>query len=124
MSSIKIPTSKDIRIEINGKRVAIIESYKVTSTRKLYDIEEFSSPTPVATILASEKHQLELKTVYFIGQGKLDFHSLSNFSVVIVKPDCRITYSNCEWANIAEIPNVNSPCIETMTVISQKRSVL
>lgn len=119
-----IPTSKDIYIEINGKRAFIVESYKVKSQRKLIDIKEYNKISPVATLLKNEQYQLELKSLYLINNEKLDFYSLSDFTVTIVKPDCKILYSNCEWESISEFNDINSPCIEAITIIAKKRSVL
>lgn len=123
MVSQKIPTSKAIFIEINDKKIAVIEGYKLRSSRKLLEIEEFSSAVPVATIEAGNQHEIELKQVYFIGQNRFDFHTDAAFRLSIVKPDCRVIFEGCQWVNIEETVSLNSPCIETIRVVSAKRSV-
>ncbi|MEG2813256.1 MAG: hypothetical protein RSA79_01530, partial [Oscillospiraceae bacterium] len=66
MAYINIPTSKDIFIEVNGQKVAVIESYKAQSHRETKEIEEFGNAKPVATISGRTKHSLLLRRIYFI----------------------------------------------------------
>lgn len=124
MGILNIPTSKDIYIEINGIKVAVIESYRANSEKNLSLIEEFGSSVPVCAINGTVTHRLELKRIYFIAPNKntVDFHSLRNFSIVIVKPDKRIIYSGCEWSEINESVNLNEPCIEAMIVTALERT--
>lgn len=121
---LNIPTSKDIYIEIDGNKVAVVESYKAKSARSTTLIEEFGNAQPIAAIRGRTTHQLELKRVYFLSQGKsdIDFHALSNFTIVIVKPNSRILYIGCEWDSITEGVSLNQPCIETVTVVAAKRT--
>ncbi len=123
MPMLTIPTSKDIFIEINGKKVAVIESFQATANKKTSFIEEFGNDKPVCAIHGQVAYSLTLKRVYFMTQEQtqIDFHTLSNFSVVIVKPDKRILYTGCEWSNIQESAKLNEPCIETMTVTASNR---
>lgn len=111
MPMLAIPTSKDIFIEINGKKVAVIESYQANSIKKTTLIEEFGNDKPVCTINGQVSYTLTLKRVYFIAQEQkqIDFHTLRNFSVVIVKPDKRILYTGCEWSNIQESAKLSEP---------------
>ena len=46
----KIPTSADIYLEINGTRVAVVQSYQVTAKRTSQTVEAFGQEEPVATI--------------------------------------------------------------------------
>ena len=41
MAAVKIPTSADIYLEVNGVRVAVVQSYKVTATRSSKAIYAF-----------------------------------------------------------------------------------
>ena len=50
MAAVKIPTSADIYLEVNGVRVAVVQSYKVTATRSSKAIYAFGQEAPVATI--------------------------------------------------------------------------
>ena len=43
MAAVKIPTSADIYLEVNGVRVAVVQSYKVTATRSNFaELDNFS----------------------------------------------------------------------------------
>lgn len=123
MSSVKIPSSKDIYIEINGVKAAVIESYQATSIRSASVVEEFGSDIPVCSIGGKTIHELKLSRIYFISDSmkSTDFHKLSGFSVVIVKPDKRILYTNCEWTKIEETAKLSQPCIETMIAVASDR---
>lgn len=118
-----IPTSKDIYIEVDGKRVAVVESYKAKSVRSSNEIREIGNSVPVAVVGAVTSHSLELKRVFFTAESivELDFHSLSSFNVVIVKPNKRILYTGCEWTSISEGVTIDEPCVELIMVTAAKR---
>lgn len=60
MAAVKIPTSADIYLEVNGVRVAVVQSYKVTATRSSKAIYAFGQEAPVATIRGQGQYRLEL----------------------------------------------------------------
>lgn len=122
MKRLDIPVSSDIYIEADGRRLAIVESYKAQALRELYAIEELGSPLPVQTVSGKVRYRLELKRVVF--SGSVDFHALSGFSVVIVKPGSRTVFSGCEWEQISEGVSLGEPCVETVTLTAGKRVVL
>ena len=45
-----IPSSSDIYLEVNGRKVAVVQSYSAQSTRASTVIEAFGETEPVATI--------------------------------------------------------------------------
>lgn len=120
---LNIPTSKDIYIEVDGQRVAVVESYKAKSERSSTEIREIGNNSPVAVIGGNSSHTLELKRVFFTANSilEVDFHNLTSFDVVIVKPNKRILYTGCEWVSISEGVSVDEPCIELITVKASKR---
>lgn len=120
---LNIPTSKDIYIEIDGKRVAVVESYKAKTTREATPVHEFGNDSPVCYINGSIVHTLELRRVYFTNDSEveLNFFELSNFTVGIVKPNKRIIYTGCEWQSINEGIAINTPCIENILVTATRR---
>ena len=125
MTGVTIPTSKDITIEIDGKKLAVVQSCTVKTVREPRSIEAFGSENPVATVGGKLTHTLELKKIVPVkGLNDLDFYGLSDFTIVIAKPDTRIVYSGCEWSSIGETLGLNSPCIETMQAVARKRLVL
>lgn len=123
----KIPTGKDIFIEVNGKRVAVVQSYKCKTSRERIPIKSFGERADTASIFTNENYTIELEKVIPILSGDnqvVDFYSLSDFSLVIVKPNYQIIYSACEWTSIDENCKLNSPCIENITIVSSKRLVV
>lgn len=118
-----IPTGKDMYIEINGKRIAVIEGYQAKAQRNTTLIEEFGNNRPICAIEGNINHMLTLKRVYFLSQveSQLDFYGLSDFSLVIVKPDKRILYTGCEWNQIIEDANAGTPCMESITISASER---
>lgn len=124
MLNITFPTSKDIYIEVNGKKLAVVESYKAKSTCESQYIEAFGQTEPVGTVSGRVRHVVELSRVYACEEnssGKVNFYELSNFNLVIVKPDRKIIYSGCEWSGITETASLNNTVIESITLIASKR---
>lgn len=124
MLNISFPTSKDIYLEVNGKKLAVVESYKAKSTCDSQYIEAFGQSEPVGTVTGKIHHTIELSRVYACGENqnnKVNFYDLHNFNLVIVKPDRKIIYSGCEWSGINESASVNSSVLENITLIAAKR---
>lgn len=125
--AILFPTSKDIYLEVNGRRLAVAQGYRAKSTRESRYVEAFGSEQPVGTVGGRQKHLLELSRVCATREAVsdgIDFHSLSGFNVVIVKPDRQIIYSGCEWGEILETATLGEVVLETVTVVAGKRMEL
>lgn len=117
------PTSSDITIEINGRPLAVAQSYRAQTTRESRYVEAFGASEPVGTLGGKVKHALELSRVCALegaGDG-VDFHALSGFNVVIAKPDRRIIYSGCEWASIDEAAGLGGAALESVSIVAAKR---
>lgn len=118
------PTSSDIYLEVDGRKVAVVQSYSAKSTRSSTVVEAFGEEEPVATVRGQCRHVLELTRLYAtdtaIADG-LDFHQLDDFSLVICKPDRRIIYSGCHWSNIHETAALGAMVLEKVTVVAAKR---
>lgn len=124
MLNITFPTSRDIYLEVNGKKLAVVESYKAKSTCDSQYIEAFGQSEPIGTIAGRVRHTIELSRVYACEEtvnNKVNFYDLHNFNLVIVKPDRKIIYSGCEWSGINESASLNSTVIENVTIIAAKR---
>ena len=124
---IHFPTSNDIYIEIDGKKLAVAQKYRTRSTRESRYIEAFGSVEPVGAVGGRVKHVLELTRVCVSAAALddgIDFHALSGFNVVIVKPDRRIIYSGCEWASIDEDADLGSLVLESVSVVATRRMEL
>ena len=118
------PTSSDIYLEVDGKKVAVVQSYSARSTRSSSAVEAFGEDEPVATVQGPAQHMIELTRLYATDQAiadGLNFHDLSDFSLVICKPDRRIIYSGCQWSAIQETGTLGAMVLEKVSVTAAKR---
>ena len=119
-----IPTSRDIYLEVNGKKVAVVQGYTAQTTRSSTTVEAFGEKEPVATIPGQSKHLLELTRMYATDEALADginFYDLEDFSLVICKPDRKVIYSSCQWSAIQEEGQLNAMVAEKVTVVASKR---
>ncbi len=119
-----IPTSCDIWLELDGKKVAVVQSYRCKTTRDSSTVEAFGESEPVATMEGPQRHVIELKRLYAtdkaIADG-LNFYDLKDFSLVICKPDRRVIYSECRWSGIEESAKLRETVVETLTLVARRR---
>ncbi len=118
------PTSSDIYLEVNGKKVAVVQSYTARTTKTSSTVEAFGEEQPVATIPGPRNHVVELTRLYATDEAirdGLNFHELENFSLVICKPDRRIIYSGCQWSAIGETGNLGAMVVEKITIVAARR---
>ena len=118
------PTSSDIYLELEGKKVAVVQSYTAKASKSSKSVEAFGESEPVATIAGQKKYVLELTRLYAtdvaISDG-INFYDLADFSLVICKPDRKVIYSGCQWSTIQEEGKVGSMVAEKVTVIATNR---
>ena len=118
------PTSADIYLELDGKKIAVVQNYKVKATKTSQPVEAFGESEPVATMNGQRKYTVELTRLYATDDAVSDgisFYDLSDFSLVICKPDRKVIYSGCEWSAIAEEGELNAMVAEKITVTAAKR---
>ena len=118
------PTSSDIYLELDGRKVAVVQSYTARATKSSQSVEAFGEREPVATIEGQKKYTLELTRLYATDDAVSDginFYDLRDFSLVICKPDRKIIYSGCEWSAIHEEGQLNAMVAEKITVVASKR---
>lgn len=122
MNLISFPTGTDIYIEINGKKVAVAQSYKAKTTKESRYIEAFGSSQPVGTAGGRVKHIVQLTRVCAANAaGSINFHELSGFNLVIVRPHSKVIYSGCQWAEIQESTQMGEVIFETVSIIAAQR---
>ena len=124
MATIGFPTSSDIYLEAEGKKIAVVQSYRATARRSEQVVEAFGESEPVATIAAQLTYRIELTRLYATAQAVadgIDFHELSDFSLVIVKPDRRVAYTGCQWSEIAETGELSRMVAERVTITASRR---
>ena len=118
------PTSSDIYLEVDGKKVAVVQSYAARTSRSSRNVEAFGEDEPVAAIPGPRNHVLELTRLYATDEAIRDginFHDLEDFSLVICKPDRKIIYSGCQWSGIDENGELGAMVVEKITVVAAKR---
>ena len=118
------PTSSDIYLEVDGKKVAVVQNYTARSTKTSRTVEAFGEDEPVATIPGQRNHVVELTRLYATDEAIRDginFHELEDFSLVICKPDRKIIYSGCQWSTIGETGTLGDMVVEKVTVVAAKR---
>ncbi len=124
MSIAGFPTSSDIYLEVDGVRVAVVQSYTAKASRTSSAVEAFGEAEPVATIPGQDSHVVELTRLYATDEAirdGLDFYKLSGFSLVICKPDKKIIYSDCQWKTIEESATLGSMVLEKVTIVASRR---
>jgi len=124
MSIAGFPTSSDIYLEVDGVRVAVVQSYSAKATKSSTAVEAFGESEPVATIPGQAKHVVELTRLYATDeaiQDGLDFYNMSGFSLVICKPDRKIIYSDCQWSAIQETGKLGDMVLEKVTLVASRR---
>ena len=124
MANTVLPLSSDIYLEVDGKKVAVVQSYTTRATRTSREIEAFGETEPVATIAGANKYTLELSRLYATDEAISDginFYDLNDFSLVICKPDRKVIYSGCEWSGIQEDGELNATVAERVTLTAARR---
>ena len=120
----KIPTSSDIYLEVNGKKVAVVQSYQVTASRSAKLVRAFGQDEPVATLRGAKEYQIELSRIYATDtaiRDGIDFYTLEDFNLVICKPDRNIIYTGCQWMKVQESAEVGGTVLEKVTVSASRR---
>ena len=124
MSIAGFPTSSDIYLEVDGVRVAVVQSYAARTTKSSTAVEAFGEAEPVATVSGQAVHEIELTRLYATDEAirdNIDFYSLFGFSLVICKPDRKINYSDCQWSAIQESANVGGMVLEKVSLVASRR---
>lgn len=118
------PTSSDIYLELDGRKIAVVQSYTAKASKSSQSVEAFGESEPVGTIEGQCKYTLELTRLYATEEAVSDginFYNLQNFSLVICKPDRKIIYSGCQWSAIQEDGQLNAMVAERVTLVAAKR---
>ena len=102
------PTSADIYLELDGRKIAVVQSYRAKAAKSSKNIEAFGESEPVATIEGQKSYTV-------------DFYNLTDFSLVICKPDRKVIYSGCEWSGIQEDGELNATVAERVTLTAARR---
>ncbi len=118
------PTSADIYLELEGKKVAVVQGYTARASKSSRFVEAFGESEPVAAINGQRKYTLELTRLYATDDAVSDginFYDLEDFSLVICKPDRKVIYSGCQWSDIQEEGQLNAMVAEKVSLVASKR---
>lgn len=118
------PTSSDIYIEVDGIKVAVVQSYSAKASKTSSSVEAFGESQPVATVSGQAEHRLELTRLYATDEAihdGIDFYKLENFSLVVCKPDRKIIYDGCQWDSISEVGALGAMVVEKVSILAAKR---
>ena len=114
------PTSADIYLELDGKKIAVVQGYTARASKSSQSVEAFGESEPVATIEGQRKYTRLYATEDAVSDG-INFYELRDFSLVICKPDRKVIYSGCQWSAIQEEGQLNAMVAEKVTVVASKR---
>lgn len=116
---------QEIFIEVEGKKVAAAQSYRVKTLRGRRFVRSYLEAGAAALVSGCLEHEIELERLSLLELTDfIDFYDLTGFKVVIKKPDCTICFYDCEWTEITEGAAVNKGVFEKVTIISAKREKL
>ena len=124
LSAAGFPTSSDIWLELDGQKVAVVQSYSCKAARSSYSVEAFGEEEPVATVQGPQSYVIQLTRLYATDQAMadgLDFYQMRNFSLVICKPDRKVIYSDCQWSEVQEDAKLGQMVMEKLTLVAKSR---
>ena len=121
MTGICIPTSADIRIEVAGRRVAVVQSYRVEEEASCEVVGAIGSNEPVGVVRGPARYRITLQRVYATDEAISDGLRFYELSLVIAKPDTMVVFSGCEWERLTERAEVGSSVLEEAVVLAAVR---
>lgn len=125
---VKITTSDDIFFEVEGKRVAGVESYSTKYTNDVKTVDAFGQSTSIGYTIGSKKYTVDISRVYLedtaIADG-IDFYNLADldFNFVIIKNGIRTVYKHCIISDISEDGSLKDKVAEKITLMALDRVV-
>lgn len=124
LKSISLLHPKDIYIEINGIRAAAIKSYKLNISKEIYKINNFSQMSSMKILPCQTLYNIKLIKVCLLdieSVDPIDFFSLCDFNLAIVKPKSYTIFSDCNWTSISEDISIDTPIIQSISLTATKR---
>lgn len=122
--SVQFPTSKDVHFELNGKKVAIVQSYNTSYQRDNKEVDAFGEVDPVGFAPGKRKYSIKITKAYIDDAALADginFYNLDIFDFVIVKPDRRIVYTGCHIVSVDESGSLNDVIAENISISALTR---
>ncbi len=119
-----IATAADIYLEINGIKAAVVQSYTAAIRQESRVVQALGQRQPVAAVRGPETYTITLSRLYATDEAIRDgirFYDLSDFSLVICKPDRQIIYSGCQWQSLRESADLGDCVLEEVVILAAQR---
>ena len=123
---VKITNSDDIFFEINGSRIAGVESYGTRYSNELKTHDAFGQSVPIGYSNGSKKHTIDLTRIYLedtaIADG-INFYNLADYdwNFVIIKNGKRVVYKSCMISEISEDGSLKDRVAEKLSIMALDR---
>lgn len=125
---VKVATSNDIFLSIDGKRIAGVQSYSTKMSNETKFVDAFGHKTPIGYTVGKKNFTIDLTRVFLedtsIKDG-IDFYALADadFQLVIDRNGKIVTYSSCIVSELSEDANLNDTVQEKMQIMALERDV-
>ena len=125
---VKITTSDDIFFEVDGRRVAGVESYSTKYTNDVKMVDAFGQSTSIGYTIGGKKYTIDISRVYLEDTAIadcIDFYTLTDFdfNFVIIKNGVRTVYKNCIISDISEDGSLKDKVAEKISLMALDRVV-
>ena len=123
---VRVMTSDDIFFEVDGNRIAGVESYSTRYTNDVKVHDAFGQNIPIGFSYGSKKHVIDIGRIYLedtaIADG-INFYNLSDYdwNLVIIKNGKRTVYRSCVISEIAEDGALKDKVAEKVTIMALDR---
>lgn len=111
---------KEIYLEADGRRVAVIGSYTEQGTQQSRAIAAWGEQEPVGTAPGRIQYTVTVENV--CPADGIDLYALTDFALIIAKPALKVVYSGCRWKNIEAAGEAGSTAYRKMEFVAAKRT--
>jgi hypothetical protein len=122
--STQFPTSKDVTFELNGRSIAVVQSYNTSYSKEDKEVDAFGEEEPIGFAPGKKQYTIKITKAYIHDSAVKDginFYNINNFDFVIVKPDKRIVYTGCSITSIEEEGSLNDVIAENINIRATRR---
>lgn len=111
---------KEVYLEVDGERVAIIDSYTEQITQQSRVITAWGEQEPVGTVPGRVQYALTLHTVR--PADGINLYTLTEFNLIAARAGARIIYSGCRWKSIVSSGGVGNLTSLKMELVAAGRT--
>ena len=113
-------SDKQVYLEADGKRVAVVGSYTEQCTQQSRIIAAWGEQEPAGTAPGRVEYGVTVENV--IPADGVDLYALSDFSLIIVKSAVKVIYSGCRWNNITAAGAAGDLPSKKMVIVAARRT--